>query len=167
MLRNRSLQHPFPFAEGKKTRETCSWTNLCGKCPLKEAVLPYGWPGLEDNCASSPPHRPAVILPRFEPQGRPVAGRLQRPGSAAALPLGHIPGRRRRAGRRIASSQSGKLLLHPHYSQFLRVVSRVERGACVVLIQNKSPSVTGQSVKAVLSRTKASRLFSLGRWMEA
>lgn len=151
----------------------CSWTNLCGKCPLKEAVLPYGWPGLEDDCASSSPHRPAAILPGFEPQGCPVAGRLQRPGaaryrcagSAAALPLGHIPGRRRRAGRRIASSQSGKSLLH-HYSQFLRVVSKVQRGACVVLTQNESPSVTGRSVKAVLSRTKASRLVSLGRWKE-
>lgn len=152
----------------------CSWTTLCGKCPLKEAVPPYGWPGLEDNCVSSSPHRPAVILPGFEPQGCPVAGRRQRPGaagyrcpgSAAALPLGHIPGRRRRAGRRTASSRSGKLLLHPHYSQFLCVVSRVQRGACVVLIQNESPSVTGQSVKAVLSRTTASRLFSLGRWKE-
>lgn len=32
------------------------------KIPLKEAVLPYGWTGLEDSCAAISPHyKPAWV----------------------------------------------------------------------------------------------------------
>lgn len=132
--------------------------------PLKRGCLSCGWTGLEDSCGLRttllPPQHPAVIAPGFEPQGFPVATRLQHP---ALLLLCHIAGR---GGAALATAS------HRHRHRELTPVSSL---LTIPLGHLQSPccrawGVCGLNPECVpfshwpCSGTKPSFLFSSARW---